>query len=343
MMQTFYPIALDLSNPDSIVELKDFLERFDLSMDTIDAAYVIYEDHQIIASCCKFKNVFKMIAVNQKYQQNNLVALLLNEINYLAFEQGYTHTFIFTPLASQPIFKSLGYRHVIQTDEVALLEKGVTTIEDTIAMINQTYNCQNTENGAIIMNANPFSLGHQYLIEVASQQIERLFVFVVEEDASFFSFDQRMHLIKEGTKHLDNVVILPSTHYIISQATFPNYFVRDKEHGFEMYATLDVTLFATWFSQLNITTRFVGEEPLDPMTNAYNQTMLNILPKYNMSLVIIKRKKNRYGIISASSVRLLLKHQDWETLKVYVPQTTYDYLKSNHTIIEKIKDYEGKH
>ncbi len=342
-MHQFFPVELDLSNPDHIVKLKLFLERFDLKMDTVDAAFVIIEDYKIIASCCKLKNVFKMIAVDQDYQHNNLVALLLSEVNYLAFQQGYTHTFTFTPIVSQPIFKSLGYTLVAQTSEVALLEKGVMLINDVIALINKTYDCQQTNNGAIIINGNPFSLGHQYLIETASQQVERLFVFVVEEDASFFSFEERIELIKLGTQHLDNVVVLPSTQYIISQATFPNYFVRDKDHGFDMYATLDATLFGTWFSKLNITVRFVGEEPLDPMTDAYNQTMLNILPHFNIKLEIIKRKKNKFGIISASRIRTLLKYQDWETLEAYVPKTTFDYIKNNQDIVEKMKHYDGKH
>lgn len=343
MTQIYFPVLLDITNPENTIQLRDFLERFDLSLDTIDAAIVIKEDHQIVASCCKLKNVFKMIAVDPEYQHNNLVSLMLNEITYLAFEQGYVHTFIFTPLTSVPIFSSLGYSMVVATHEVALLEKGPILIDETIQTIDHKYQCNKTQNGAIIINGNPFSLGHLHLIETASRQCERLFVFVVEEDVSFFTFEQRFFLIQEGVKHLDNVVVLPSTFYIISQATFPNYFVRDKEHGFDMYATLDVTLFGTWFSKLNITKRFVGEEPLDEMTDAYNMTMAQLLPSYGIELIIIERKHNRYGVISASIIRSLLKAQDWKTLKHYVPDTTYNYLKDNPQIIEKIQTHHGKH
>jgi [citrate (pro-3S)-lyase] ligase len=198
-------------------------------------------------------------------------------------------------------------------------------------------------NGAIVMNCNPFTLGHQYLIETASKQVDRLIIFAVEEDASTFPFKDRFELMIQGTKHLDNVLVLPSSFYIISQATFPNYFLRDKEHAFTTYARLDLSIFGYWFSQLNIKIRFVGEEPLDPMTDMYNQTMMEVLPKYGMQLKIIPRKENDSGVISASKVRALLKEDRWEEVAKFVPKTTYDYLLRADEIIAKLKKYDSQH
>lgn len=52
--------------------------------------------------------------------------------------------------------------------------------------------------GSIVMNCNPFTLGHRYLIEYASKYVDYLYIFVVEEDKSFFPFSDRIDLIKKG-------------------------------------------------------------------------------------------------------------------------------------------------
>ncbi|EFA28598.1 ABC transporter, ATP-binding protein, partial [Haemophilus influenzae HK1212] len=46
--------------------------------------------------------------------------------------------------------------------------------------------------GSIVMNANPFTLGHRYLIEQALQQCDHLHLFIVGEDAS-----PKRHILKD--------------------------------------------------------------------------------------------------------------------------------------------------
>lgn len=338
-----YSERLDVNQPKAMDELASFLNKNDLTMDKIDAALVLKEDGIIIGSCCKFNNVLKMIAIDCNYQQNNLTATLLSEMQHILFEQNITHSFIFTPVKHKHIFTSLFYHEVIATDEVVLLEKGSQNIDQTIQNIIKQYNIQKGNHGAIVINGNPMTLGHQYLIEQASQQVDRLFVFVVEEDVSFFSFEFRYRLIEKNTKHLDNVVVLASTSYIISHATFPNYFMRDLDHHFKMYATLDVSLFAKHFSKLFIQTRFVGEEPLDPMTNMYNQMLRKELPKHGMHLKIIPRKESNHGVISASKVRECLKQGDYIKLKDFVSDLTYKEIMANKELVEKAKTYDKTH
>jgi len=334
---------LNLSSNRQIQALETFLMRFSLSLDSIDFAVVIKNQQQIIGSCCKFKNVIKCFAIDPLFQNTGLSQKLLTEVTYQIFQQGYTHTFVFTRLDKKDIFESLGYSTVIQAEQVVLLEKGHVTIQQTIANIDKQYDCSRYENGAIVVNCNPFTYGHQYLIETAAQQVEQLLVFVVQEDASTFPFSDRFILVKEGTKHITNVKVIPSTDYIISHATFPNYFIRDKEHSFHIYAMLDLSIFGHWYGQLNIKQRFVGEEPLDPMTSLYNETMKEVLPQFNMKLTIIERKSNALGIISASKVRELLKKDQWDEVAHYVPDCTFRYLRKSTHIIEKLKKNDSQH
>ncbi len=81
------------------------------------------------------------------------------------------------------------------------------------------------------MNANPFTLGHQFLVEKAAKECDWLHLFVVQEEGSEFSFFDRFEMIKAGTRHIDNITIHPGSKYIISRATFPTYFIKDQGGG----------------------------------------------------------------------------------------------------------------
>ena len=161
--------------------------------------------------------------------------------------------------------------------------------------------------GAIVMNCNPFTLGHRYLIETASKQCKKLYVFVVEEDKSIFKFKDRIDLVKKGTADLKNVVVLPSGKFMISSLTFTDYFNKSELQDKIIDPSMDVEIFAKQIAPaLGVNIRFVGEEPLDKVTKQYNDTMRRILPQYGIEFCEIKRKEESGAVISASRVRKLL-------------------------------------
>lgn len=181
--------------------------------------------------------------------------------------------------------------------------------------------------GAIVMNCNPFTLGHQYLIEYASKQVDVLIIFVVEENKSYFQFEDRIRLVRQGTAHLENVYVIPSGRMIISTVTFPGYFLKDTPEAVGLDTSLDVSIFGEYIAKaFHITTRFVGEEPFDIVTRNYNESMKRILPSYGIKLVIIPRKEMGDTAISASRVRKLLEEKNFAEIKELVPETTYAYL-----------------
>lgn len=193
----------------------------------------------------------------------------------------------------------------------------------------------NAINGSIVMNCNPFTLGHRYLIEYASSQVATLYIFVVEENRSYFPFKDRIFLVKQGISDLSNVVVLPSGNFIISATTFPGYFLKDNIKDVKIDCSNDINVFAQYIAPaLNIKIRFAGEEPLDPITSQYNDGMMEILPKHGMEFRVIPRKKDNNGeqVISASRVRRLLEAGDFESLKQLVPPTTLEYLKKRQNL-----------
>ena len=186
--------------------------------------------------------------------------------------------------------------------------------------------------GAIVMNCNPFTLGHRYLIERARSEVDFLYVFVVEEDCSEFSFRDRFFLAKLGCADLSNVKILPTGKYIISLITFADYFQKEALQGQMVTAPIaDIKLFGqTVAPLLGIKKRFVGAEPFDSLTAEYNHAMRNLLPNFGVELIEVARHTTKDGeIISASTVRNLIKRNKLEDCQKFLPATTWNFIKKS--------------
>lgn len=183
--------------------------------------------------------------------------------------------------------------------------------------------------GCAVMNCNPFTNGHRYLIEEALKQCDYLVVFVVQEDQSAFSFDDRLKMVDEGTEDLPNVVVVPSGRFIISSLTFSEYFNKSELQERTVDPSLDVDVFAREIAPcLHITKRFAGEEPFDAVTRQYNETMRRALPEHGIEFVEIPRKTEGGSAVSASRVREMLKEKDLDGIRALVPETTYEFLVS---------------
>lgn len=339
---------LNLNFPHEKKELENFLKKFDLRLDeTLDYSIVLRENEEIVATASKSKNIIKCFAIDESLRGEGVTNLLVTNLLNKLFDEGYFHSFVFTKPSNEVIFKGVGFKSISKTDKVALLEIGSTSIEKTIEKIKNNLNWQeNSKNGLLIMNCNPFTKGHLYLIEEAASKMDNILVLIVEEDRSSFPFKDRIELVKEGCSHIKNVTILPSTEYVISSTTFPNYFLRKEDDSLEEYMKLDTTITAQWFcKKLNISTRFVGEEPFCNVTKKYNETMKSIFKLFNLNVQIIPRKENNGKAISASFVRELLKKDELEKVKELVPETTFKYLTSTKgkEVIQRLKNTDSVH
>lgn len=200
---------------------------------------------------------------------------------------------------------------------------------------------QKSKNGAIVMNCNPFTLGHRYLIEYAKSKSEHLYIFVVEEDKSDFSFADRHELVRKNTADLKNITILPSGKFLASSVTFGEYFYKSAipvERVSEIDVSLDLFTFAAIIApELNIKTRFVGQEPIDPVTRHYNEDMKKILPEYGCEVVEIPRLEKDDYVVSAGNVRKLLKEGNFEEIKKIVPKATYMFLRQKYYCFGKAR------
>ena len=183
--------------------------------------------------------------------------------------------------------------------------------------------------GCIVMNSNPFTLGHRYLVEYAADNVDYLYVFVVEENKSFFSFRDRYEMVKRGTDDLKNVLVVRSGNMVVTSTTFPAYYKREKyqETKERPAVGMDLRVFAQYIAPVvNIKYRFVGEEPLDFVTNEYNRQMKEILSEFDIHVIEIPRKCRDGKVISATLVREYYKRKDFQDLCKWVPRTTTEYL-----------------
>lgn len=212
-----------------------------------------------------------------------------------------------------------------------LSEKMEGEVKSYIASIKRQIpqSCENKTIGSIVMNCNPFTYGHAYLIEESLKQVDVLYVFVVEEDKSFFPFSERIEMVKQFCKRYDNVYVFPSGKCIGSSITFGEYFNKNALQDAIINPALDVTLFGKYIaSELNISIRFVGDEPTDNVTRQYNVALREKLPTYNVKLDIIPRREIGGKVVSASSVRKFMKQNNIEDIKKMVPESSMPYILS---------------
>ncbi len=285
-----------------------------------------YDQDQLIATGSLYENVIKMIAIDPKYQGENLTSVIMTTLVRKLHSQGISKYFLFTTPKNKHIFESFSLSLIVENEDIVLFENDVETIVESLTVLKNKLNLPTGKTAAIVMNCNPVTNGHLYLINICSQQNDHVIIFLVEENRSIFPFDTRFNLLTEATKQYKNVHIIPSTQYIISRATFPTYFLKELNDASMAFMKIDIAIFIKYFMPIfSIDERYVGDEPLDPTTNAYNETMKLMLKEH---LVVIKRLEHNQSVVSASLARDMAKHHNFKSLKDVVPHVTYQFLKS---------------
>ena len=253
---------------------------------------------------------------------------MVSHLIQIQFERGNYHLFLYTKCDSAKFFRDLGFYEIARADNrVVFMENRRTGFRDYLKKLEKPV-FESKKAAAIVMNANPFTLGHQYLVEKAAEENDIVHLFVVSEDASLVPFAVRKKLVQEGVAHLPNAVVHESGPYIISNATFPSYFLKDEETVIEGHARLDLAVFFQIARELQICRRYVGEEPFSQVTGIYNRIMKEELKKKDIDCIVVPRKEKEGTIISASTVRQYIKNMQWEDLKKIVPDTTWNYFTS---------------
>lgn len=307
-------------------EVEKFLKRFDIDYEKdVEYTIIAVDGDKIVGTGSSSGRVLKCFAIDENYQGMGITNAIITRLLNHQYEVGNKHLFIFTKPKNIKIFSDFGFSLVEETEDVALLDNKIEKLHCILKNISD-----NRESGAMVINANPMTKGHLYLIETARKFTDLLHIFMVEEDGSTFPYEFRYKIVKEEVDKFDDVILHPGNDYIISKNTFPTYFYKDEKTILKAYSELDTKIFGRYFAKaLNIKKRFVGTEDLDIVTKNYNDTMKKILPNYGVELVEIDRLKSDEEVISASKVRKLLKKGNFEEAYKYLPAATIKALKSD--------------
>lgn len=323
----------------SLLKQEGLANPSEIDLHEIDYCFGIYSDEQLIATASTYNNIIKYVVIKESKRDegklfNKLISYLISNLA----SRNIFHVFVFTSPSYCKSFQYLGFLELASTKLGSLLETGDQNIKTYLEGIKKV---KTKKNAAIVMNANPFTKGHYHLIKTAAQENDNVYVFVVSADKSLFSSKERFKLVEAGTRDLDNVIVNEASDYQVSPITFPTYFLKKTEDTTAFQTELDATLFKKWFvPALNIKVRCLGEEPCSPVTEAYNEALKKVLEP-QVQVKIIPRLKDKNKIISASTVRKLIKEEKWDDLSGYVGEETLKFINEHKTeLLNRIKEEE---
>lgn len=353
--------TLNPTTPRQRQRIEAFLKHNGLRFDDMHYyAAITDDDGEMIAGGGLKGNVIKCVAVDDAHKGEAIANTLISHLIAHANEEGHSNVMLFTKPKNRQLFESLSFRLLAEAPEAVLMETGIGGINNTVEQLEkikeegevckennkeckeeektnlnittpqhlnpstpQPLNTTPPRGGVVVMNCNPFTLGHRYLIEQAAKQVERLFVMVVREDCSLFAYAERKAMVEQGVAHLENVTVIDGSEYAISQATFPTYFLKRLDDAADTQMLLDLDLFRRHIAPaLGATVRFVGTEPTDQLTRRYNELMHEVLTDVRE----ISRLEKEGNAVSASRVRKAMEQGDMSTIRQLVPPTTLPYI-----------------
>lgn len=314
--------TLNPATPRQRQRIEAFLKRNGLRIDDMNYyAAVLDDDGEMIAGGGLKDNVIKCVAVDDAHKGEAIANTLVSHLISHANQEGYGCIKLFTKPKNRQLFESLSFRLLAEAPEAILMETGIGGISNTVEALKKIK--EDGERGVIVMNCNPFTLGHRYLIEQAAKQVERLYVMVVREDCSLFAYTERKAMVEQGVADIKNVTVIDGSDYAISRATFPTYFLKRLDDAADTQMLLDLDLFRRHIAPaLGATVRFVGTEPTDQLTRRYNQLMHEALKDVRET----DRLEKDGNAVSASRVRKAMEEGDMNTIRQLVPPTTLPYI-----------------
>jgi len=332
-----------------------------------DYTVCLLDGGRIVGTGSLSGRIIQGLAVDEDLRGAGAAARIVSELEAEASRRGRARLFVFTGPDKRAIFESLGYRAIAEAPGAALLLEKGGGLEEWLSGLAADLGAgfagararaprhgreappdpQVVPLSALVMNCNPFTLGHLHLVKTAAAGSERVVLFVVREEASSFPFDVRLRLVREGVSALPNVLVLPGSDYIISRATFPTYFLKDRAgEAAAIHARLDADLFARRIAPaIGATRRYVGQEPYSPVTEIYNRALAEVLPPLGVELVEIPRLESGGAAVSASTVRRAIREGRLEYARDLVPPSTWNYLSSPgaRDVLKRVAASEGRH
>lgn len=343
---SLYAKLIDPTDAEQVESQRRLLDSAGIHLDPlIDWSLALYDGDKMLATASCFRYTLRSIAVDNEHQGLGMMARLITAVEKEATRRSLDRLLLISQPEDKHLFSAVGFTSLAESRRgVAIMENSSQHFPDFLKKLKAdlseiTLNETATpRRAAIVMNANPFSLGHRFLVETALRECDQLLLLVLSDDPQYgFGFEHRFEMVKRGCADLPRVLVAASGPYAVSTASFPSYFypptaVDENSQLLNDEAELDAALFVCIANYLNISKRFVGSEPGSDITNFYNQVLSRELVCSGLQLQIIDRLSINGKAVSASSVRNFLDAGDYNAAKKLVPATTWNYLKHLYPI-----------
>lgn len=341
IMYSEYEIRqLHLSIPRQRRMVESFLQANALRLDDVDyyAAVFALDGDEILAGGGLKGDVVKCLAVRPDCRSEALACRIVSHLVSTANARGHQVVKVFTKPENKKVFQSLSFRLLAEAPQAVLMETGAGGIDAYCRYLRGMRRTGTAADGAlpvgaVVMNANPFTLGHRHLVSQAAAQTSVLYVIVVGEDVSLFGYEERLQMIRSGVADIDNVVVCRGSSYAVSRATFPTYFLKRITDASDTQMMLDIDLFCRHIAPaLGVAVRFVGSEPTDALTRRYNELMKQRLcrvvevERLRLPTMVHGAPETAALPVSASRVRAAMQQQCFAEAAALVPPTTLPYI-----------------
>lgn len=339
---------LFLSLPSVRHSWENLLGDADLVVDDMPEYAVGAFDHDdnLIGTASLNGNIIKYVTIDSAHRGEAIANSLISNIISIAGSRGIFDLCIYTKPEYASLFSDLSFHIIGQSDTSIMLENSLSTLrgyKDYLKSKAAEIKALDPSTGIIVMNANPLTIGHLYLIRQSASKVDHLFIIPLADNPNtFFSYQSRRHALENATRDMENVTVLEGSRYCISQATFPSYFIKELNRRTDSYIKLDLDIFCNHIApSLGATIRFVGEEPIDRLTARYNELMKELLPAKGIKTIEIPRLRDREDvIISASLIRKTLQDGHTGTIFRNIPVATYPLLLAKATSAALLKELQ---
>jgi [citrate (pro-3S)-lyase] ligase len=330
-------------NPRGAAEVKRLLRACDLGVETDIQLFVVARSKGKIIACAGLADdVVKCVAIAAEFRGTSLAPKLLNEIQQLAVERGQSHLFLYTKPGNAQLFAGCGFHMIVEVPgNACLMENTPVGIRDYCDSL-QEFRQPGKRIGCVVLNANPFTLGHLHLVCRALWDCDWLHVFVVAEDASAIRYTDRLRMVRAALDGMERVTVHAGSRYLISKATFPGYFIKDHCVVEACSTAIDLLIFRRFIAPaLGITHRFIGSEPYCRLTRKYNEDIFGWLESETeqgapVHVLEIPRLEVSGRAVSASRVRRLLAKGNFAAIAPLVPATTLACLRDKYDVFAEL-------
>lgn len=314
-------------------KVEAFLAERGLRLDKVDYYEAVFAqgEDEILAAGGLLRDAIRCIAVKEDMADEHLANSLVSHLMVIVQRRGYPTVKVFTRPQSKTVFQSMAFEAIAETESVLFMENSQVPLRNYIHKLEKLR--KPGKSGVIVMNCNPFTLGHRYLVEQASQQMDNVFLIPLIEDGCGFTYEERREMMRLGTADLPNVKVCDGSPYAISRATFPTYFLKQLDRAAIHQIQLDLQIFGRYIAPaLGATVRFVGSEPFDPLTKRYNEMMQQLLPQYGVDTRLVERTCRKGEAVSASRVRAFIEANKMHAAMELVPATSQPFILAKFAV-----------